>query len=1581
MAWNPQQTTPGTNWQGNQPVATLRQLNSTIGIISTVSNYNFRYTSTVSNTLSTNTGLSFSTVNALINGLILSTGGTTATWSAFPALQNVDMAGYSLNNARFLSTLDLQCSSINGLDIGLFNSTITLQGVTITNNSIVTQNITQQKSVFEQVVGGINAVASAVSEVNTAVGGFLSNTFGVVQQVYYGARAVGAVVDLTTSVVQLATAGQALADSRTINTLSGNNVGTAVFETFNHTSQLQFSTLMSTTLTYYRTTTAANPNLFYGREIIISSYISAGTKCLRSIGDPLHMPIASTQLLSTTNFIQSFGQWSPILATDNNLNLNTASVSSLTVSSIYGNWFSTGSAFISSINGQPISAFINSGDVTFNSISTTRLSTNFVNLITFNQSNISNVGQLQANSAIFSNVISVQNNGSFGTITTGSIVTTTANVTTTLTANSANINLTLTAGSATVTNLVQAGGFYTTGTATLAYVNVANTANISNLNVSNTIATCNINASNIINVSNLTVSNVLTTLTISNSGNVASDSISTNYLSTAASFISSINGININSFGNSSTTLPFLSTTSISAATASISSIYADFLSSPVTFISSINGININSFGGSSTTLPFLSTNSISSATAQISSIFTNNVSTAIGNISSLSIYGNLVFLTAAKGYDISKTLTSTVTNYDKVSSLTQDIFGYQMNLTTTGQPESFDMGGFFTVADNNNVLWSKKQITYSGVLVSGQTGTINIVPGNFTTSDFFDVKNIATNGAILNIWNPFISGGLLLQMLPGTYYRFTYSGTAWTFAANPTPTGASYSNIFAISQGWDQTTISTGNILNLVAGEVSIPGFTSMDKTNINYLIAGGATFSTIVSPYVSSSAFFTSSINGSNLNTIFNTNVLPFLSTTSISTATIKASTITGLLYYNLVSTVATSAGIDGTNTQILNSLISISSPIPLLNLTQSFTFSDSNYSYWNNNGFQATGDATTWFCTIQNLVTNTTGQVDIYIGYGVTVQINYPGGQTLIGDFSTGFPSKARFTFAAGAWTFTNTFTSGTTTNFNGLQISQDISKTLIQTTDSLVVSTSLFQVLGDTFFQNLASQNFNTSTLSSVNVYSGNIKALGISTNALSTNSITTNSLTTNSFTLNGPLTVPSISTTSISTSLIFASTLTASTRVITPSISTLKFLNGFNTRLLNNPGNVKVYTNTVNFPSGSQCIDINTDPFVPGVYTCSAVCRGNALRTLEATLYYTSRTTLFCENAQGFDNYNGQWWHAYNPGFVRFTSQTDGQGDTFDIFIYMISGQYTVIGDDPPFPQASSITAILSSINTGTDAPIVIGLSSLTGSTITVRATENLALIAGLSTPTFLGGVGTVAINASTNVDVMANYDVTIGAAHDINATGTSNIRLTSPYIKLDRTGGGNLILDTNVDLNCANGRFLTLGNSGGGSYFQIQSGGAQVLTAPAGQSITLGAPSVNLTGNLNMNNNNINNLSNLNFSAYGTGVLTVDYLNQPSYSGSNGGVFGSIPFIQYGESNMRSNVASNIVTLPIAYQDTSYVVQVTLNSNAALSNLFLSAVVLTSNTFAVCQNTTIGSEIRHYYFWTTIGSFPTGVPP
>ena len=131
----------------------------------------------------------------------------------------------------------------------------------------------------------------------------------------------------------------------------------------------------------------------------------------------------------------------------------------------------------------------------------------------------------------------------------------------------------------------------------------------------------------------------------------------------------------------------------------------------------------------------------------------------------------------------------------------------------------------------------------------------------------------------------------------------------------------------------------------------------------------------------------------------------------------------------------------------------------------------------------------------------------------------------------------------------------------------------------------------------------------------------------------------------------------------------------------------------------------------------------------------------------------------------------------------------------------------------------------------------------------------------------INGVGD--INAYANVAIYATTGHYLGfyiGTSLIQIDNSNNINPKAPLVNINNTGGGSLVFDTNVDLNCANGRFLTLGNSGGGSYFQIQSGGSQILVVPTGQSIGLSATTINLVGNtaqqgtLDMCNHDINNV-------------------------------------------------------------------------------------------------------------------------
>jgi hypothetical protein len=1147
--------------------------------------------------------------------------------------------------------------------------------------------------------------------------------------------------------------------------------------------------------------------------------------------NPVFNSVSTNQISTGASFISSINGL-PMSAYTN--------VGDATFNSVSTNQISTGASFISSINGLPISAYTNVGDATFNSISVSKISTARVWMSSINDSiyftnqplgnSITGINDLFAQTAVFNTSLA-----SYGSFTAGSCLVGTTRITglfritngsgfnvatidtagaitgTSLAVSGAISGTTIGGTAITGTSLNTGSGAITGGVGSFTNTTASGSATVNNgLTVVSGGAIIN-GATNIdtLNGVNLTYTNAnLTTAAIPTA----------NITTTNTGVINAGAGSLALTYGSISFNGSPYAPTAGTSSDPTFNSISTSKISTAQVFLSSINGVAYVPGGSISQDPTFnsISTSKISTAQVFLSSIngvayvpnqstFTNFTVSSL-KASTINITGGLFFSTPATNYDITHIFTSTTSaNYDAVSSITNNILNYQMNLTSL--PVSFDMGGFLDITNGNRALWLNKTIIYSGGYTPGQNPTLNLV-GAVSSGDYFDVKNTsATLG--LSVWNPYESGGFVMNITPGQYYRFTYT-TSWAATANPTPTTQTSLNTLSLVQGWNNTTISTNNILTLNAGLTNIIGFAQLGNTNITDLTAQQLTTSNSQTQIANVSSLNASTMNlgigfantlnisSANISTatvplIFNTN----FSGRTLTTSSITASSITGCLFNSLVSTVATKAGIDGATQQLLNASVAIFSPIPTLDLQQLFTFSDANYSYWNNNGFQA-GNQPNWFCRIETLVVNTSAQVDFYIGdYAESLQIGYsPTQTTYIGNIASGFPQKVRFYFSGGTWYFTNTFSGTTLDNNNSLTINQNIHQTRIQTTDSLVLSTSLLQIYGDTYLNNLIGQYFNVSTISSLNTYTRQIVAAttttgSLSTNAISTNSITTNSLTTGSIITTAPLTVPSISTNSISTSVITVGNLIASTRLVSPSISTLKSLNGFNTRLINNPGNVLVYTQTVSLGNGAGSVDINTDPFVPGVYTCSAVCRGNVGRSLEGTLYYNSRTSLFCENANGFDNYNVCWWHAYNPGYVRFTSRTDGPGDTFDIYIYMISGQYTAIGDDPPFPQASTITATVAEANTGTPTPIIIGLSTMKGSTITMQSSENMSLLAGIAVPSFFG-TGNILVAGTGSVEIAGDQAV-VGGLQDVNIaalngslylSGNSTIQMAASTISM-----------------------------------------------------------------------------------------------------------------------------------------------------------------------------------------------------
>jgi hypothetical protein len=1533
MAWN-NNNSPGTNWQGGQSFATIKQLNSSIG-----------YTSTIYIDLSTTTGVVSNVLQGEISSIIA--GGTTSLWANYPAIANVDMAGFSLNNAKFLSTMDLQCSSINGVDIGIFNSTITLQGVTITNNSIITQNITQQKSAFEQIIGGINAVAATVSEINKAAGGFLSNVFGVVQQVYYGAKAAGAVIELATDVVELATASQALSDSRTINTISGNNINTSVYETFNHTAQLQFSTLMSTTLTYYRTTDAPNPNMGFGREIIISSYISAGTKCLRSIGDPMNMPIASTILLSTTNFVQSFGQWTPILNNDNNLNANSASISSLKVSSIYGNWFSTGTAFISSINGTNIATILNPTTLPY--LSTTTISSGTAQISSIYATSISS--GTAAISSIYANYIS-SGNAYVSSIRANSLSTATASI------SSINTNA-ISTGTITISNLQ------------------AQTAYISTLYASS-----------------ITVCNIID-----------------NYVSTTTGYFDIIYASSIQAV-----LTPFFQSTTTQTFD-SISSIYQPIINAQLTGSDSgpqqfglqdyqifdaanigfWNGKAFKNFNAGTSIINFISGGVQDGAYIDISVVTggTINVIDRGGQVISLTTAGTtkritwkaslVVFAvttapaptitTLGNSFQLGQSFDAVLlsTPYQFIINAGETVFnaqltandslivnGYTYLSTLTANTIGFNQlqSAFFSTTTSPFTSISSAQVTLFSTSFSVSAYSAEVQPfiqnlqlnagnvGNWGSTCFLvttqqpyianqnylqstflgqvEYSNNYGQALLLNQYNPGAAPPIAWSQVPANSYRRAYNiGAGWTLDSTTTPGLTTVGTSFAIQQTVGNTTLTTPDQLTIDSATLNILGTINLKNAtyqnlSVNEFVANQATVST-----ASISTLSTCNAN------IFRINGGTFYS------AEVGTNVVSD---YFTLSTAFTTIGL----TQFQDSYNNSNDNLVPVNLFKS------QLSYCNYPGWSGT------YTGINLVYINSNG--DVYLN----------GNPSSIPRNFNIFKAVVTLEMVTSGFTIPSLYFETPSQNFKALSLSNNIYAFL-------------------TF--NSPSNPFSLGT-NGPGSYTPGTTYTGVTTGTSYQLTLTQTGGAANKWQFSYPTITPYglLSTTSLvaithapNDRLKFtAQTLTMS------AVCNVDFFTGnvtFNQRQAvrwDQGSSVNIDAHGGNWAYGETNV-LLTNPYNGLNYTTDwePTCVLETIRPNQQNLAINAFIAYVFI-------YNGFW---YCKVFIQ-TATVTGTGNAHDVPItlnvtmtpkpLLAYANPNLPRDEPDFSTLYGYSSVFSRL-----AMPEMEFSSITASTITIQALENISFNAATSVPTFLG-TGSISLNAKNSVNLMTNYDIIAGADREIDMTGASTIRFTSPEIRAH--GLTTVKIPGTSSIPAVSALAITNGNDYAGTQnksqieFQFYGGGFNHyistrhnanVTYDVGNAIDFWLYSVT-TGGDPQTASSSPGTGNINVMSITAGNVV---MNRPLYSISdfNRRLSGSDivqPIIQYGTTTGSGASGSVTVTLPVAYTSS--------NSYVAFASM------MDVDAARMSVNRDSSSQITIYWFqagsgtqtlgWNTMGS-------
>lgn len=260
MSWNPSPIYGNAQWNGNQQLATRKQLISSINGIYTdlqdLSGFDFQ-------------NLTVSTL-------------TVKNWLSVPTLYvsslyatNIDLSGIVLDPSGVFIISDL---SANQCSIS-FVSLSTLQFNYTMNNNL---NVS-----FDLGLG--EAVGGALAGLGALVGGAF----------------IGAGIAIGGTAQGIAT----LIAGRPQNYITNNN-----YETINFTSQLQVSTIGYADPIYstiFRTVSSISADQVPGREIFTSSFFYPGQICIRTVSDPFNIISADPNLNTST--IQSFGQWTPLI--------------------------------------------------------------------------------------------------------------------------------------------------------------------------------------------------------------------------------------------------------------------------------------------------------------------------------------------------------------------------------------------------------------------------------------------------------------------------------------------------------------------------------------------------------------------------------------------------------------------------------------------------------------------------------------------------------------------------------------------------------------------------------------------------------------------------------------------------------------------------------------------------------------------------------------------------------------------------------------------------------------------------------------------------------------------------------------------------------------------------------------------------------------------------------------------------------------------------------------------------------------------------------------------------------------------
>lgn len=756
-----------------------------------------------------------------------------------------------------------------------------------------------------------------------------------------------------------------------------------------------------------------------------------------------------------------------------------------------------------------------------------------------------------------------------------------------------------------------------------------------------------------------------------------------------------------------------------------------------------------------------------------ISSLFAeiNSLSTAKLTTSSITVLGELTFSTNADNvYDIVRSITSTVAAYDSVSSITQKFLNYQMTLTTTAASESFDMGYWFEVTPQNRSLWYGKQIDYNGANnPQGGYPVIDITTGTYTAGDFFDTKNLANvigSGNTYRVFNPY-GDNFVLEIFPAQFYRFSYSGTAWSYVANPTQTTQTNINSFNIVQRWNNTILSTNNLLTINAGEVNFPGATDTNIAVINQLTAtdGYVSTLTVQTGYFSTLYASTSytqvnvDIFTSTTTAIVDVAYISSISSIYLSTNSMRATT--GYVSSLTVDDIVFNRNFENLNT-LFTSTLQVSTITGLAGAGGLVNLNSPVYQP--NQTFTQFYGST----MLSNNTSNTDARLNpalLYSNIIFTTSTTVQPPLINIVDFSPG----KRYTFDVGS-TLKGVSTGYT---FNLMSNAYAFSTSWLYSQVEFNATTPPIWIAFSTPTMLSANQTVVTLSNNTIN----NLTILYANRNSTMLGANTARRIVWDGALLQTFNYVPFPDSNYVDTSVIQSGYQNITLSTVTTAVTNNLTVAGTTTW---NSNAIRTFNFALSKSQAAPAGGLQTVTTATGVITDNQGSTYNSnVWDFTYSIKYVSVNTPYAISqyygTKGVDA-SGNW--TMSATLTTATAASLGISLTvgFSLIITMIprailqSVDNNIINDLPP--------GFISTTTLAFPAPNIF-MSTITGSTIGLSAGENIYMRSGLSTiPTFIG-TGTIDIAANKNINLMANFDINVGASHTVAITGNSTITMTA----------------------------------------------------------------------------------------------------------------------------------------------------------------------------------------------------------